>query len=125
MERGEVRKDKIRVLSITDEKGRGLKFDYEKGGNARLKSITNTKGETVSYEYDGYYLKSVKYPNGEDITYTYSYKDTAGRELDKISVDGIEFSPKTDANDLLISLFCEVMDAYPEYKEYIPPLPKK
>jgi hypothetical protein len=30
------------------------------------------------------------------------------------------YPAKPSANDLLISLFREVMDAYPEYKEYIP-----
>ena len=30
------------------------------------------------------------------------------------------YPAKPNANDLLISLFRDVMDAYPEYKEYIP-----
>ena len=37
-----------------------------------------------------------------------------------VSIISRGYPAKPNANDLLISLFHDVMDAYPEYKEYIP-----
>ena len=52
--------------------------------------------EEYSYDGEGKLSERTESVNGEDITYTYSYKDTAGRELESTSVDGNSFSYNTN-----------------------------
>ncbi len=55
--------------------------------------------DTEAYTYNGLGELTQKVISGAvDQTYTYTYKDTAARELDYITVGGLKYKPLTDVN---------------------------
>ena len=88
--------EKDRLTSVTDSVSGTRTYTYDNYDNV---TSVSGGGLTEAYTYDSYgLLKSKAYSGTSNISYIYTYKDNAAKELESISVLGYDFKPLTDVN---------------------------